>query len=120
MYADLTLAMPYADSTNYREPRTTLQQPPHTNDLEQEVIDIIARESLVAREKLTPGSTLESLGLASVDVLHILLGIEDSFGVYLPVDGLMADTKSVGDLVKLLTKLLSEKRQADKQGCKEP
>jgi acyl carrier protein len=97
-----------------------VKHPPDTNDLEQEVINIVARESLIAREKLTPEATLESLGLASLDVLHILLGIEDSFGVYLPVDGLMADTKNVGDLIKLLTKLLSEKRQADKQGCQEP
>lgn len=86
--------------------------PCDSGDLERKLIDILARESMVAPERLTPEATLESLGLASIDVLHILLGIEDEFGVYLPVDGLMADTTNVGDLLKLLAKLVREKQQA--------
>jgi acyl carrier protein len=90
-----------------------LQKSQNTRDLEREIIKIIATEGQVAPEALLPESTLDSLGLNSTDVLHILLGIEDKFGIYLPVDGLMADAKNVGDLVKLLTKLLSQKREAN-------
>jgi acyl carrier protein len=84
----------------------------NTDDIERKIIDILARESLIEREKLTPDATLESLGLASVDVLHVLLGIEEEFDIYLPVDGLMAESKNIGELMKLLTELVKQKKQA--------
>lgn len=86
--------------------------PSNSDDLEARIIDVIVSEGLIEREKLTPDATLESLGLTSVDVVHILLGIEDKFGIYLPADASMTETRNVGELVALLTRLLAEKHQA--------
>jgi len=47
------------------------------------ILDIIAEEALVDRDKLTPDATLEQLGIASLDVISIVFALEDRFGIVL-------------------------------------
>ena len=47
------------------------------------VLDLIAEEALVDRVKLVPEATLESLGIASLDVISIVFALEERFGVVL-------------------------------------
>lgn len=47
------------------------------------VLDVIAEESLVERDKLTPDATLESLGIQSLDIISIVFALEDKFGIVL-------------------------------------
>ena len=48
-----------------------------------DILDVVAQEALVARDKLTPDATLESLGIASLDIISIVFALEDRFGVVL-------------------------------------
>jgi acyl carrier protein len=47
------------------------------------VLDIIAEEALVERAALTPEATLESLGIASLDIISIVFALEERFGLTL-------------------------------------
>lgn len=70
----------------------------------ERLLTIISKEGMVPREKLSLDSTLETLGVASVDVVVILLGIEEEFGVYIPVNSDLSDIKTIGDFVQELAK----------------
>jgi acyl carrier protein len=48
-----------------------------------DVLDVIATESLVERSALTPDATLESLGIQSLDIISIVFALEDKFGIVL-------------------------------------
>ena len=48
-----------------------------------EILDVVAQEALVERGKLTPEATLESLGIASLDIISIVFALEDRFGIVL-------------------------------------
>lgn len=50
------------------------------------LLDIVAKEGMVDREKLSLDSSLDSLGVKSVDVVVVLMAVEEQFGVYIPVD----------------------------------
>jgi acyl carrier protein len=79
-----------------------------TEDLEKRILDVIAQEAVIDRDKLAPNATLESLGLNSIDVVHILLGLEDKFGIYIALDDALAGIKNVGELVTYFAKMLGE------------
>ena len=79
-------------------------------DLRSRIFDIIAREAVVDRNLLVPEATLESLGMSSMDVVQILLGIEDEFGVYIPVTDDIAGSRNLGELEKAVSKLIIEKQ----------
>lgn len=64
------------------------------------ILDIISKESLVDRTLLTPDATLESLGIASMDIVSIVFALEDKFGLVLDSD--FDDVKTVDDVVKLI------------------
>jgi acyl carrier protein len=48
-----------------------------------EILDVVAQEALVERGKLMPEATLESLGIASLDIISIVFALEDRFGIVL-------------------------------------
>ena len=65
----------------------------------EQILEVIAKEGLVDREKITMESTLEDLQIKSMDVVIILTGIEEKFSVYIPVDGPLAEAKNVREFV---------------------
>ena len=48
-----------------------------------DILEVVAQEALVDKAKLTPEATLESLGIASLDIISIVFALEDKFGVVL-------------------------------------
>ena len=46
-----------------------------------DVLDLLAEEAPVDRASLQRGATLDSLGIASLDVISVLFALEDRFGV---------------------------------------
>lgn len=66
-----------------------------------EILDIVAQEALVDRAKLIPDATLESLGIASLDVISIVFALEDRFGVVLEQSE-FEGVRTVADLVALI------------------
>lgn len=67
--------------------------------LVEQVLDVIAKEGMVDRAKITLDSTLEDLQIKSMDVVIILTGIEETFSVYIPIDGPLAEAKDVRTFV---------------------
>jgi acyl carrier protein len=68
-----------------------------------EIVDVIAKEGMVERERITPEATIESLDLKSIDIVMILTAIEEKFDVYIPMDGSFQEARTVQDLIDALT-----------------
>lgn len=73
-----------------------------SDETEERLLAIVSREGLIDRPKLSSDATLESLGIASADVIVILMAVEEEFGAYIPVDGTLSDARTVGDFVAAL------------------
>ena len=75
----------------------TLMQDPRT----EEIIEIVAKECNVPREKLVPEATIEELGIASLDMVQTIFAIESKYNVEIPVveDQQGAEFKNVGGLL---------------------
>lgn len=78
-------------------------------DLESRVIAVIAREGMVSPERITRDATLEDLEIQSVDMVIILQGIEEEFGIYVPMNETMLELKNVGQVVDTITGLVQAK-----------
>lgn len=85
---------------------TTAPSPPPTAwpDLDDptlldRMIDIIAKEGQVDRALIVPEATLESLGLASMDVVTILMGVEEKLDTYLPMDSGLSSARNLSEFV---------------------
>ncbi|HZK99778.1 MAG TPA: phosphopantetheine-binding protein [Caulobacteraceae bacterium] len=52
--------------------------------LDDELIDLIAREALIDKDKLVRGATLADIGLDSVDVVSVVFAVEEKYGVEIP------------------------------------
>jgi acyl carrier protein len=48
-----------------------------------ELLDLIAHEVLIDRDKLNPQDTFETLGIDSVDTVSVLFAVEEKYGVRL-------------------------------------
>ena len=73
-----------------------------SDEIEDRLLTIVSREGLIDRSKLSRDATLDSLGIASADVIVILMAVEEEFGAYIPVDGSLSDAKTVGDFLAAL------------------
>ncbi|MDE2362063.1 MAG: phosphopantetheine-binding protein [Hyphomicrobiales bacterium] len=76
-----------------------------------EIIDVICKEGMVDREKLTPDATIESLDLKSIDIVMILTAIEEKFDVYIPMDGSFQEAKTVQDLIDALADHIKKEKK---------
>ena len=67
----------------------------------QDILDIVAKETGIAKDRLTPGAPIASLDIASLDMVQAIFAIESRFDVEIPVlseqSGQEAET--VGELV---------------------
>jgi acyl carrier protein len=68
-------------------------------DLVNQIIDVIIKEGMVDREKVTLDATIESLDLKSIDIVMILTSIEEKFDVYIPMDGPFHEAKDIKSLI---------------------
>ena len=73
------------------------------------ILDIISKEGMVGREKLTRDATLEDLEIESIDMVMILQGLEEEFEVYVPMDQEIMELKNVGDVIDTVTRLIEAK-----------
>jgi len=53
-------------------------------DIEQKIIDIIAKEAQIEPDLLKSTSTMEEFGVPSITQLEVLFSIEQAFGIELP------------------------------------
>ena len=77
------------------------------------VQDILAVKYSVARENVTPESTLESLGLDSLDLIELMFEVEDAFNIRVPQEaGTALKAATVQDIVDNIQKLVSQGHQS--------
>ena len=76
-----------------------------SNDLTERVISVIAATQRIPREKISPESTFEELGLDSLDSVNILFALEEEFKISIPDDD-TRDIKGVKQMTEGIEKLL--------------
>lgn len=89
-------------------------------DIREQLLDIIATEGMVDRAKLTPDATIESIGMASYDMVMILMAIEEKFGVYLSVESELTEVKTLDQLLEALTDRIQTQQAAAAQAANAP
>lgn len=93
---------------------------PSTTDraqLSEQIVDVICKEGMIDREKVTPDATIESLDLKSIDIVMILTALEEKFDVYIPMDGSFTEAKDLKGLIDALTDhVLKEKQNVQAAG----
>jgi acyl carrier protein len=77
--------------------------------LDDELVDLIAGEALIDREKLVRGATLADLGLDSVDVISIIFAVEEKYAVEVPQDAFAA-TVNLGEFLDALKAVVEKPR----------
>lgn len=82
--------------------------------LEERIMAVVVREGMIEREKLVPEATLDDLGVDSVEVVMILNGLEEEFGIYVPIDETMSEVRTVGDLLGAIKTLIEKKDSESK------
>lgn len=76
------------------------------------IIDIITEEGVVERDKITPEATLETIGLESMDVVMILMGIEEKMDTYLPMDAQLASARNLSEFVAAIAAAMKNSETA--------
>ena len=84
-------------------------------NMENDIIEIIAKQAKVDRDTLKRDTKLSELDLQSIDIIELIFAIEDKFDIsvpYSPSDlnsaGISFDT--VGNLVDAVERLTAEQR----------
>jgi acyl carrier protein len=70
------------------------------------LVDILVRDYCVARERIQPEATLETLGLDSLSVLELMFKIEDRYKVKI-TDDTPTNLLTVSDVVRYIDSLLA-------------
>lgn len=65
---------------------------------EDELLDIIASESVIRKENLVRTATLDELGLDSIAYVSLGFAVEEKYGIVLDTEQL-AHVKTLGDLL---------------------
>jgi acyl carrier protein len=74
---------------------------------EAELLDLISKEAIIDREKLTREATLEDLGISSLDVISMLFELEEKYGVVIE-EGDMPQMSTLGEMVDFLLSRINE------------
>lgn len=72
-----------------------------TQDTEQKVVAIIAEKLNIPAAKVTLASTFKDLGADSLDIVEIIMGFEESFGIEIQ-DQDAEKIKTVGQAIDLI------------------
>jgi len=77
------------------------------------IAEIIAENFSVAKESLTPETTLEDLAIDSLAVIEVLFAVEDRFHIAIPAaPGNQGEFRTLGDLVAYVDRLIAEQHPA--------
>lgn len=84
-------------------------------EIADRIVDIIAKEAKLERDKLTLDTRLDELKIESLDLVQILFAIEDEFDVYVPYNDEAYKLDTLRDVVDGVNRLIAEK-QAEAPG----
>lgn len=79
-----------------------------------EILDIVAKETSIARDRLAPETAISSLDIASLDMVQTIFALESRFDVEIPVagGGEGGEFATVGDLVQHVLAAIDRKASA--------
>ena len=77
-----------------------------SDELAQKVLSVIAASKRIPREQVTLDSTLEDLGLDSLDQLNLLFALESDFNISIP-DEQAKSIRTVREMVEGVRKLVA-------------
>ncbi len=86
-----------------------MQYSGNPGEIEQAVIDIIAKEGSVPRDKITLDATLQDLDVHSLDGVQIIFAIEDKFDIVVPEGEAQHATGTVRQLIDGVIQLAAAK-----------
>jgi acyl carrier protein len=66
-----------------------------------QILDVISEEVPIDRAQLQPEATLESLNIASLDMISVMFALEDKYGVVVEQND-VADAKTLQDLISIV------------------
>ena len=81
-------------------------------NVEEKVVEIIAREQHIDPNTVKPDSTFTELGIDSLDGVNILFALEEEFKIDIP-DSVAQNMKSVRQVVDSLTRVIEGKDISD-------
>lgn len=81
-------------------------------NIEEKVIEIIAREQHLGPGVVRPDSTFEELGIDSLDGVNVLFALEEEFKIDIP-DAVAQNMKSVRQVADSLTRVIEGKDISD-------
>jgi acyl carrier protein len=67
----------------------------------EDVLTIISEEVPIDRSLLDPSATLESLNIASLDMISVMFALEDKFGLVIEQDD-VKDAKTLQDFLNVV------------------
>ena len=79
-------------------------------DTLQTLTTIIAEKLDISPDKITAASTMEDLGLDSLDTFDVIFRAEDAFNI--KVTNYQADLKTLQDVVSMIDQLIKEQHPA--------
>jgi acyl carrier protein len=74
----------------------------------EDILTIISEEVPIDRALLDPAATLESLNIASLDMISVMFALEDKFGVVIEQD----DVKDAKTLQEFIDAVIAKARAA--------
>ncbi|WP_420344401.1 acyl carrier protein [Paenirhodobacter sp.] len=82
------------------------------SDVQEQIINIIAREAVVDPAQVRQDMTLEELGLDSLGLVEMIFAIEEAFGVSVPFNANEQqqsdfDISSVGAVIRAVERLIA-------------
>ena len=79
------------------------------SDVKDKIIDIIAKQSPLARENISLESTMDDIDVESLDFVEIIFELEEQFDIYIPFNANEAsDLQTVGGVVVAVEKLVGQ------------
>jgi acyl carrier protein len=81
-----------------------------SQELTERVISVIAATQHIAKEKVTPDSTFEELGIDSLDGINILFALENEFNIDIPDDAAQT-IRGVREMVEGIARLLEARAE---------
>ena len=79
------------------------------DDIEQTLKSSIAQQKMISVEDIMLDSSLEALGITSLDSISLVFAIEDKYGVEVPNEELKK-VRTVRDIVEGVDALIKKKR----------
>jgi acyl carrier protein len=79
-----------------------------------EIIDIISTETRVPKDRLSESAPMDTLGIASLDLVQAIFAVETHFGIELPMaeNSSGAEFVTVGDLIRHVLATVDAKNAA--------